>query len=837
VYNEHPTIHLGREERKMTIKSKLTLNAVVVLGIIAAVVLSSVIAMGLIKTRLYDLTERSTPFQTKTMELQRAIHAATADLIKVGSVMTQGELKTYEGEAESSLGQVRKAEEAVETLLGGQKLQTHSELRGQANELISVTKEKLKTEEEAVKANNEVRAKSLEVSGGLRSLDQKVKALQSKRSAAYSKSLEATNAIATRVREVQDMGQVMKDLQLWCYEMESVKDKNDMVKAKGASLVRVAKASADKVFTKKETDIDHMVQESLTDLEGKADSLANTSIDFEKASAEAKQKYRDVLGYLLSAGRVLQVALEDDAQTANEKFSGEASRQAEIFAQVGKATVVLNGTSELTSLGLSIEGLATRLFTANTTKEVGDTKASLGEAFSRIDKAVKTLDGALGSLDAKEERKMLTSTTAELRSMRELLFSQNGILEKVEKHLAMREKSAKVMEGVRAIVLKQAEEAKKTMGTAHDSQERSITMVNRVVTVSIAVIVVIGAIAVVLGILLGAWIYRSISKPFTRLIGLTSEIAAGNLTREVGAVADDEAGKVEASMGKMVLNLKEIVGNIRGATESLASSSEELSATARSLDEGSEAQSQQVEQAAGAMVQMSQTTEEVARNASDTATAAESMKSLALDGRQIVHASGTELTKFVDIVSASSAQVESLGKSSEEIRNIVDLIKEIADQTNLLALNAAIEAARAGEQGRGFAVVADNVRELAEKTVVAADDIGTMVAKMRTEIERSVKSMNVQKQSVGKVAEQVGETSTAIDGLVNYVEQVTDMVARIATAVEEQAATTNEVTRNMESIATVTRQLRGSSTGTRQTAEELSRIAAELNQTTGWFRV
>jgi methyl-accepting chemotaxis protein len=821
----------------MTIRSKLTLNAAVILGIIVVVVLSSVISMGLIKTRLYDLTERSTPFQMKTMELQRAIHAATADLIKVGSVTTESQYNSFQNDADASLGQVKKAEEAVESLLGGKKLQTYAELQSQAKELLAVTRERLTTEADAAKANDEVRARSQQMSAGLNSLDQKVKALQSKRSGTYGKSLETTNAIAAHVREMQDMSQVMKDVQLWCYEMENARDKNDMIKMKGASFVRVAKASADKIFTKKDGDFDRMAQDSLADLEAKADSIAEAKIDFEKASADAKQKYRDTLGHLLSGSRVLQVALENEIQTANEKFSSEASKQAEIFGQVGKATVVLNGTSELTSLGLSVEGHATRLFTANTPKQVEDMKASLGDAFSRIDKATKSLDGTLASLDAKEERKLLASTTSIFSAMKELLFAQNGILEKVQKHLVMLEKSTKVTESVRAIVLKQAEEAKKTMSTARTSQEQSIATVNKVVLVSIAMIICVGIAAVVLGIGLGTWIYRSISRPFARLIGLTSEIAAGNLTKTVGAATNDEAGKVESSMGKMVLNLKEIVGNIRGATESLASSSEELSATARSLDEGSEAQSQQVEQAAGAMTQMSQTTDEVARNAADTSVAAESMKGIALNGREIVHASGTELAKFVEVVSASSTQIESLGKSSEEIHNIVDLIKEIADQTNLLALNAAIEAARAGEQGRGFAVVADNVRQLAEKTVVAADDIAVMIGKMRSDIERSVHSMNTQKESVGRVAGQVNETSSTIDGLVGYVEQVTDMVARIATAVEEQAATTNEVTRNMENIATVTRQLRGSSTGTRQTAEELSRIATELNEMTGWFKV
>jgi methyl-accepting chemotaxis protein len=374
------------------------------------------------------------------------------------------------------------------------------------------------------------------------------------------------------------------------------------------------------------------------------------------------------------------------------------------------------------------------------------------------------------------------------------------------------------------------------MATARGAQEQSIVEVNSMVRDSTMLVIIIGVIAVVFGIGFGAWIYRSISKPLSRLISVTDEIASGNLTHEVCASANDEIGRVEASVAKMVQNLKEIVGKIRLAASGLASSSDELSATARSLDQGSGEQAAQVEQAAGAMVEMSQTTDEVAKNALKTSEAAKSMKKIALDGKGVVHSSGRELSRFVETVNESAKEVESLGKNSEEVQSIVDLIKEIADQTNLLALNAAIEAARAGEQGRGFAVVADNVRQLAEKTVVAANEIAGMIERMQKDIKKSVASMQAQKASVGKVSGQTAETLSAMDGVVSYVEKVADMVDRIAVAMEEQSSTASEVTKNMENIATVTRQLRGSSTDMRGTSEELSKIASELSETTNWFK-
>ncbi len=470
-------------------------------------------------------------------------------------------------------------------------------------------------------------------------------------------------------------------------------------------------------------------------------------------------------------------------------------------------------------------------------KEVDEITTALNDAFTKIDKVAKSLDASLVDLGAKEERKMLANGLSGISSMKGLLFTGDGIIAKVRNQLTMKEKAQLAMEGLRAIVLRQAAAAKTTMALARGAQEQSIVDVNSMVRNSTMVVVVIGLIAVAFGIGFGAWIYRSISKPLARLISVTDEIASGNLSHNVSAHTDDEIGRVETSVGKMVQNLKEIVGKIRVAATGLASSSEELSATARSLDQGSGEQAGQVEQAAGAMVEMSQTTEEVARNALETSEAAKSMKKIALDGKAVVDASGSELGRFIETVSESAKEVESLGKNSEEVQSIVDLIKEIADQTNLLALNAAIEAARAGEAGRGFAVVAANVRELAENTVVAADEIAGRVEIMQKEIKRSVASMLGQKHSVGKVSGQTAETLSAMDGVVSYVENVADMVDRIAVAMEEQSSTASEVTRNMENIAAVTRQLRASSTDMRGTSEDLSKIAFELNETTNWFKM
>ncbi len=823
----------------MTIKSKLTLNVVIVLSVIVAVVLASVIGMGFVKSRLFDLTERSTPFQTRSMELQRAIHAATADLIKVASAVNGEELKAYRADLEKSLEQVRKAEDAVSALLTNKRFGTYRELTGKAQELLNVTDQRLKIEQGAVSANNEVRGKLKDVADRLRGLDQKVRSLQAARSTAYGNSVQNNYAISLQIKLIEAATSYMKDLQLWCYQLGETKDENGLmsVKLKGSTFVQLAKGNIETLFKNTSgTNVKTLLAE-LSDLDEKVNRLADLKAGvIEKPTPDGVEKYRSAQDDVAIRAKLLLTMVDNDVRQINEKYAEETGKQTSIFNDVNLSTTVAYGASELSALGLSIEGLATRLFTVGNLKEVDEINGALSGVFDRIDKATKGLDKTLGDMGARDERKTLSAAASGIGSMKTLLFADDGIVNEIRNELTMKEKAVKTMEAVRGIVLREAEEAKKTMATAKGVQEQSIIDVNRMVRLSTILIIVIGALAVAFGIGFGAWIYRSISRPLGRLVNVADEISSGDFSREMAVTAKDEIGRVESSMAKMVVSLKDIMGKIRASTETLASSSEELSATARSVDKGSEEQSIQMEQAAGAMVEMSRTTEEMARNAQDTAEAAKAMKRIALEGKEVVHGSGRELTRFVETVNDSSSQIELLGKNSEEVHNIVDLIKEIADQTNLLALNAAIEAARAGEQGRGFAVVADNVRDLAEKTVLAADDIARMIEKMQTGIHHSVASIQVQRQSVGTVSAQMGETLSAIDGVVTYVENVADMVDRIAVAVEQQSSTSNEVTQNIERIAGVTHQMRGSSTGMRETAEDLSRIAVNLNETTGWFR-
>ncbi len=311
----------------------------------------------------------------------------------------------------------------------------------------------------------------------------------------------------------------------------------------------------------------------------------------------------------------------------------------------------------------------------------------------------------LTDLKAQREQRMLQSAVGSLGEIRGVLLAQDGVVRKIRAKLEMETQALQATVKLKEIVLKQAEAGQKTVLVAQGDQEKAIGTVNRMVRFSTLLIIAIALGAAVFGIVFGIWVYRSIATPLHLLQQVSQEVAKGDLHSKLKTDSNDEMGVVQKSMATMVDNLREMVGKIKGATDSLASSSEELSSTAVALEQGTEEQSMRIERSATAMTQMSQTTAEVAQNSSETSDAAEKMSRIAAEGKEAMHITVTELTKFAETVKEAATKVESLGQQSEEISDIVALIKDIADQTNLLALNAAIEAA-GGRQGRGFAVVA-----------------------------------------------------------------------------------------------------------------------------------
>jgi methyl-accepting chemotaxis protein len=321
------------------------------------------------------------------------------------------------------------------------------------------------------------------------------------------------------------------------------------------------------------------------------------------------------------------------------------------------------------------------------------------------------------------------------------------------------------------------------------------------------------------------------------LAGYAEKISEGDLSSTVEDLGDDEVGQMSRAFNRMISSLSEIAGKIDGAARNLTENAETLSVTTDQLAQGASEQSGQTAQAATAMEEMSQTIMEVAKNAGTASEASREASEIASKGRETVDQSVSGMTKIADTVTQSAQSIEELGRSSDEIGNIISVIDDIADQTNLLALNAAIEAARAGEQGRGFAVVADEVRKLAERTSKATKEIAGMIKKIQADIVRSVESMDVGKKEVETGVQLVEEAKNAMTSIVNASDRSMDMVQQIATATEEQSAASEQVSTTMENISGATKTYQDSSQQIQRAAQDLAGMGSDLKEATSWFKL
>jgi len=252
---------------------------------------------------------------------------------------------------------------------------------------------------------------------------------------------------------------------------------------------------------------------------------------------------------------------------------------------------------------------------------------------------------------------------------------------------------------------------------------------------------------------------------------------------------------IKTASNSMADKLQNIVGNVNGGVTEIASASTQLSATSQSLSQGATEQASSLEETSAALEEMSGSVAESAKNAQQTNELAEDASSMAIDGGEAV-----------------DKTVKAMVLISEKI----SIIEDIVYQTNLLALNAAIEAARAGEHGKGFAVVAAEVRKLAKRSQVAAQEISTITT-----------------DSV-KISERAGEL---ISSVVPKIQETANLIKDIANAAKEQDIGLGQINTAMTQLDQVTQTNAASSQEVASASEELNGQANNLSQLMSFFKV
>lgn len=346
-------------------------------------------------------------------------------------------------------------------------------------------------------------------------------------------------------------------------------------------------------------------------------------------------------------------------------------------------------------------------------------------------------------------------------------------------------------------------------------------------------------VAPVLGLLVAWAVARAIVRPLRATNAALKDIAEGqgDLTVRLPVTGRDEVGELAGNFNRFTDKLQRIIAEVQSSANSAASAAEELSATAVQVRQSSKQQSDETDQVASAITEMTTASEEVGRNVNDTANAANSTRSEAEQGRKLEADALGALEGLSGEIQDTAEVMEAVGRSSEQVYSIVDVIAGISEQTNLLALNAAIEAARAGEQGRGFAVVADEVRTLAARTKDSTGEIRQTIEALRGRIGEAVERMRHGREQADGVVAGARRVDEALGRIADSIAHIDHMSTQIASATEEQTSVAQEVNRNVSNLRGLAE---GTTTANEQvdtSAQELSRLASDLVAQVGRFKV
>ena len=332
-------------------------------------------------------------------------------------------------------------------------------------------------------------------------------------------------------------------------------------------------------------------------------------------------------------------------------------------------------------------------------------------------------------------------------------------------------------------------------------------------------------VALALGALAAAgscwWSSRRASAPLREIIELVQRAARGDLTGRSARDTPDDVGDMARGYNAMVKALSTDLRMLLAEATGLAGAAEELSVSSAVIMSSAEESSVEATVVAAAA-------EQVSANVQTVATATEQMSASIREIASNTSTASSVAARAVTAAQTANDTITKLGASSAEIGMVIKVINSIAAQTNLLALNATIEAARAGAAGKGFAVVASEVKELAQETSRATEDIGQRIDAIQTDSLAA---------------------ATAIAEIATIIEQINESQVTIASALEEQTATTNEMSRNVSEAATGAGEIASSITSVATSASstsegvsethtlntEMSRLSSEMSALLGRF--
>lgn len=329
---------------------------------------------------------------------------------------------------------------------------------------------------------------------------------------------------------------------------------------------------------------------------------------------------------------------------------------------------------------------------------------------------------------------------------------------------------------------------------------------------------------------------RRDQEAILRLMDELGELSDGDLTVQA-QVTEDFTGAIADSVNFAIESMREMVGTINRTSSQVSDASAQTKYIANEMRLSSTEQAEKIRGVSQVIGNMVHSLDQVAKSTADSAEIARNSVSFAQAGSKQVTSTINGMNTIRENIQETSKRIKRLGESSQEIGNIVEIIKGIADQTNILALNAAIQATSAGEAGRGFAVVADEVQRLAERSANATKRIEALVKTIQTDTNEAIASMENSTREVVSGAEIAEEAGKALLRIENVSSSLASLIERVSSSTKKVSGMADFVAENMNQINDITENTTQNVVKTSAAIENLELLSLELKNSVSGFKL
>ncbi|NES24629.1 MAG: methyl-accepting chemotaxis protein [Symploca sp. SIO3E6] len=350
-------------------------------------------------------------------------------------------------------------------------------------------------------------------------------------------------------------------------------------------------------------------------------------------------------------------------------------------------------------------------------------------------------------------------------------------------------------------------------------------------------VVVIALISLLIVLLILRWITRSLTQPIQTAVEAVEQVAAGNLTKTVEVISNDEIGQLLAAFQIMTRNLNSLISQVQQSGIQVTTSTTQIAATGKELEATLNEQLASTNQVVTTTKEIASTSEQLAHTIQEFAAVSEATATAASNSQTGLLSMEATMEHLVNATSSISAKLGVISEKANTINSIITTITKVADQTNLLSLNAAIEAEKAGEYGRGFAVVAREIRRLADQTAIATLEIEQMVKSMQSAVSSGVMEMDKFSQEVVNSVEDVHHISEQLAKIIQQVQSFTPRFETVNQGMANQFQGAQEISAAMVQLYEASQQTADSLSETNLALEQLNDAAQSLEQEISSFKV